>query len=206
MKLRLTKKMGGGTTCFIGVEIEKNVSPVGELPPETTVERWVADSGCSQFMTPSADYMVNYCEGGGVVRIADGRTMPIEGIGNLPMIFWSGKDWVQVVLPNIAHVPLLGYHLLSLKRMADRGHKYVGEIKGVALHLKNGKTPFGPSVGKLNYFSGFRRPLNSSSFALACAGKDRVSFARVYQYVSHVPRACAREIAPFHSQTARGSS
>ena len=47
-------------------------------------------------MTPSADYMVNYREGGGVVRIADGRAMPIEGIGNLPMSFRSGKDWVQV--------------------------------------------------------------------------------------------------------------
>ena len=30
---------GGGTTCFIGVELEKDVTPVGELPPETTVER-----------------------------------------------------------------------------------------------------------------------------------------------------------------------
>ena len=43
-------------------------------------------------MTHSADHMANYREGGGVVRIADGRAMPIEGIGNLPMIFWSGKD------------------------------------------------------------------------------------------------------------------
>ena len=38
---------GGGTTCFIGVEIEKDIPPVEELPPETTVERSVADSGCS---------------------------------------------------------------------------------------------------------------------------------------------------------------
>ena len=131
-----------GTTCFIGVEIEKDVPPVGELAPETTVERWVADSGCSQFMTRSADYIVNYREGGGVVRITDGRARPIEGIGNLPMSFWSGKDWVQVILPNVAHVPLLGYNLLSLKRMADRGHKYIGEKKGVRLHLENRKTLF----------------------------------------------------------------
>ena len=73
-------------------------------------------------MTPFAGYMVNYREGGGFVRIVDGRAMPIEGIGSLPMRFWSGKDWVQVVLPNAAHVPLLGYNLLSLKRMADGGH------------------------------------------------------------------------------------
>ena len=41
-------------------------------------------------MTPSADYMVNYHRGdGGIVRTADGRAMPIEGIGNLPMSCWS---------------------------------------------------------------------------------------------------------------------
>ena len=125
-------------------------------------------------MTPSADYMVNYREGGGVVRIADGRAMPIEGIGNFPMSFWAGKDWMQAVLPNVAHVPLLGYNLLSLKRMADRGHKYVGEKKGVALHLENGKTLFGPSVGKLNYFSGFRRLLDSSCFALATIAPGKI--------------------------------
>ena len=98
-------------------------------------------------MTPSADYMINYREGGGIVRFSDSRAMPIKGIGNLTMSFWSGKDWVQVVLPNVAYVPLLGYNLLSLKWMADRGHKYVGEKKRMALHLKNGKTLFGPSVG-----------------------------------------------------------
>ena len=168
VETKIDKNDGGGTTCFIGVDIEKDVPPLGEVPPEATVERWVADSGCSQFKTPSTDYMVNYCEGGGVVRIADGRAMPVESIGNLPMNFWSGKDWVQVGLPNVYHVPLLGYNLLSSKKMADRGHKYVGENKGVAFHLKNGKTLFGPSVGKLKkYFSGFRRPLDSSSFALA---------------------------------------
>ena len=56
---KLDKIDGGDTTCFMTVDIEKDVPPVGELPPETTVERSVADSGCSQLMTPSADYMVN---------------------------------------------------------------------------------------------------------------------------------------------------
>ena len=103
---------GEGTTCFMSVDIEKDVPQIRELLPETTVEGWDVDSGCSQFMTPSAHYMVNYREGGGIVRIADGRAMPIEGIENLPMSIWSGKDWVQISLPSVAHVPLLGYNLL----------------------------------------------------------------------------------------------
>ena len=95
-------------------------------------------------MTPPADHMVNYRKGGGVVRIADGLAVPIEGIGNISMSLWSGKDWVQIVLPNATHVPLLGYNLLSLKRMAARGHKYIDEKKIVTLHLKNIKTLFCP--------------------------------------------------------------
>ena len=158
----------------MSVEIEEDVPSVGKLPPETTVKRWVADSGCWQNMTPSADHMVNYREGGGVVRIADGRAMLIESIGNLPMSFWSVKDWVQIVLPNVAHGLLLGYDLLSLKRMADCGHKYVGEKKEVVLHLKNGKILFGPSVGRLNYFSGFRRPLDSSIPALTMIATGKI--------------------------------
>ena len=118
-------------------------------------------------MTPSADDMVNYREGRGVVKVADDHAMPIEGIGNLRTSFWSGEDWVQVILSNAAHVPLLGYNLLSSKGMADRGHKYVGEKKGVTLHLKNKKTLFGPPVGKLNHLSGSRCPIGSNNCALA---------------------------------------
>ena len=46
--------------CSMTVEIEKDVPPIEEQPPETTVEKWVAESGCSQLMTPSAPTMVNY--------------------------------------------------------------------------------------------------------------------------------------------------
>ena len=81
---------------------------------------------------------------------------------------------MQVVLPNVAHVPLLGYNLLSMKRMVDRGHKYVGEKKGVTLRLKNEKVLFDPSVGKLNYPSRFRRPLDSSNFALAAIAPGKI--------------------------------
>ena len=83
---------------------------------------------------------------------------------------------MQVVLPNVAHVPLLGYNLLLLKRMADRGHKYVGEKTGVTLHLKSGKTPFGPSVRKLNDLSSFRRHFDSSNVvALARIAPGNIS-------------------------------
>ena len=42
------------------------------------------------------------------------------------------------------------------------------------LHLKSGKTLFDPSVEKLKYFSGVRRPLDSSSFALATIAPGKI--------------------------------
>ena len=60
----------------------------------------------------------------------------------------------------------------------------------MTLHLKNGKTLFGPSVGKLDYFSGFRRPLDSSNPALATIA------------TGNIPSVSSVDINTFH--TSRG--
>ena len=63
-------------------------------------------------MTSSVDDMVNYREeGGGIVRSADDRAMPIEGIGNLPMTFWFSKDWVQVISAECRSCPAPGIQI-----------------------------------------------------------------------------------------------
>lgn len=74
--------------------------------------------------------MVSDREGGGVARIADDRILPIEGVGNLPTSFRFDRDYVKAILLDVAHVLPLEYNLLSLKMLADRGHKYVGQKKG----------------------------------------------------------------------------
>lgn len=76
----------------------------------------------ADFMTPLAEFIVGYCEGGGAVRFTDDRVLPIKSIGNLPMSVWCGKIWKKEILAYFARVPLLGNYLLSLKMMADRGH------------------------------------------------------------------------------------
>lgn len=63
----------------MAVEDERNVTPEGEMPAESSIERWITDSRCSRYMMPSADFMINYREGGGVVGIADDRVLPTEG-------------------------------------------------------------------------------------------------------------------------------
>lgn len=120
------------------VEIERNLPPLSEMPTKRTTKRWATDSRLYRFMTHSAHFMVNYRECGGVVRIIDDRDLPTR--------FWSGKDRVYAILPEVANIPLLEYNLLPLKIIADHDHKFVGKKKGVTLHLKNGNVLFGPSV------------------------------------------------------------
>lgn len=60
------------------VELERKVIPEGEIPLKNSNERRFTDSICSRLM-------INYREGGRVIRIADDRVPPFEGIGNLPM-------------------------------------------------------------------------------------------------------------------------
>ena len=62
------------------------------------------------------------------------------------MSFWSGDEWVKVILPNVANVPLPvplpDYTLLSLKMLEERGHKYVCKKEGVNAPFKNGGNVF----------------------------------------------------------------
>ena len=80
---KLGENDGGHTACFMAVEIETNIPPVGELPPETR------KMGCRlRMLTAHGTFskkMVTYDEGRDLVRIADDRAMSIEGIWNLPM-------------------------------------------------------------------------------------------------------------------------
>ena len=54
-------------------------------------------------------------------------------------------------LKNVAHVPGLSHHLLSLRLIADAGNSYVGTPEGIRVDFtKSGDTLFAPSLGQLN--------------------------------------------------------
>ena len=52
---------------------------------------------------------------------------------------------------NVAHVPGLSHHLLSLRRTADAGNKCIGTREGIGIvFAKSGDELFAPSYGHLN--------------------------------------------------------
>ena len=63
---------------------------------------------------------------------------------------------VKCLLCNVAHVPNLSYHLLSLRVVADNGHTYTGNKNGVIVKFKICEILFSPSVRRLNFLYAYR--------------------------------------------------
>ena len=69
---------------------------------------------------------------------------------------------VCVTLMNVAHVSGLSHHLLSLRRIADAGNKYIGTREGIRIVLaKSGDKLFAPSCGQSNCLFGCRTDRSS---------------------------------------------
>ena len=116
----------------------------------------ICDSGASCNMSHSATGMLNYRESNAYMRTASGSKYPIEGYGDLPLIFRSSSGNVPLLLRNVAHVPKLNCHLLSLRAVADNGHTYTGTKEGVTVFFSTGDNLFFPSVGRLNFLYAYR--------------------------------------------------
>ena len=92
-----------------------------------------------------------------MLRCAGGNTFPIVGTGTLRVFLRSREGLVYVTLMNVAHVPGLSRHLLSLRRIADAGNKYIGTREGIRIvFAKSGDELFASSCGQLNGLFGYR--------------------------------------------------
>ena len=97
------------------------------------VHVWVYDSGASTHRSPDADFLMNYRERQGAVRLADSRRLPIVGVGDLLLHFRCDSRVIALQLRNVAHTPELSHHLISLGRIAGAGHEYSCDGKGLKL-------------------------------------------------------------------------
>ena len=99
--------------------------------------------------------MTNYRGCDGVVRVANGVALPIEGVGDILMSFQSDFGETDLQLLNVAFVSLLSHNLLSLKQFTRRaGHSYRGDGDGVALFCKSGRWFFAPTTANSPQFNG----------------------------------------------------
>ena len=91
----------------------------------------IRDSGASCQMSYSSTRMSNCRESNAYMRTANRPRYLIEG--DLPLTIRSSSGDVPLLLRNVANVPSLNYHLLSLRADADKGHTYTGNHEGVTV-------------------------------------------------------------------------
>lgn len=93
-------------------------------------------------------------------------TVPIQGIGCVPMSLWSGKDCVKPTLPDAVHIAEGNGLPRSQMRWREKDSDDAPEKR---------KDSFWTLGRKTEKISGFRRPLNPSDFALATIAPGQVS-------------------------------
>ena len=69
-------------------------------------------------MTPDPVPMAVYHECDGVVRVASGFALPIEGVDDIYPSFQSVFEEIDLQLPKVAFVSLLSNNFMSLKVLA----------------------------------------------------------------------------------------
>ncbi len=137
---------------------------------EAKTESWCFDSGASNDVSFSSDKMTNFRPCNKVLRVANGAHLPIEGHGNLVVEFQSGQGSVRMELFNVAYVPALSYHLLSLPMAVAQGHTYTGDEKGITVHMKSGEELLVPLVGKMHFSYGYRLGSDEQACAVIAPG------------------------------------
>lgn len=70
--------------------------------------------GLSGNMTPSSEKMTNFRPCNKHLRVAGGETHSIKGRGNLVIDFQSSEAMMRMELIDVAYVPTLSYHLISI--------------------------------------------------------------------------------------------
>ena len=141
---------------------------VGGEALDKQVVQYIADSAATCNMTPDADGLTNYRECSRPLGLANGEEIPIVGYGYLTVSFCTDDGWIRVEMNDVAHVPQLSYHLISLPSMTQKGPTYAGDKDGVTLKLKGGETVFFPLVGKLCRQYGYRPEAAGSIVDTAC--------------------------------------
>ena len=71
----------------------------------------ICDNEASCHMSYSSTGMISYREAKTFMKTASGTEYPIEGYGDLPLTFCSGRGEVALLLRDVTHVPCLSYHL-----------------------------------------------------------------------------------------------
>ena len=97
-------------------------SSVSHLDTPSHSEVWLVDCAASAHFCQNRDLFTNFSPtSGNTVTVADGRTLPILGRGDISIRIKSSNDYVRATVTEVQYVPSMGVNLLSVSAMTDAG-------------------------------------------------------------------------------------
>ena len=158
-------------TCYQGMFTHQ----IGFGKPD--LQEWVLDSGCTRHMTFDRGHFIQYRKHKGTVTIANGKILQVQGGGTIEVPI-HGK---MTQITGVIYVPDLGYNLLSVSQLGERGMNCNFESSSATL-LRNGQiVAIACKLGKTYVLKG-------STFekaGLASAEKDHKTSLMWHQRLGH---------------------
>uniref|UniRef100_A0AAV1T8D3 Uncharacterized protein n=1 Tax=Peronospora matthiolae TaxID=2874970 RepID=A0AAV1T8D3_9STRA len=110
---------------------------------------WLVDSGATQHMTSSKEFMRNYKDFGPVdVHLADDGVVQAIGKGDIVMSMMTRQGVKKGVLTNVWHIPKLSRNLFSVGRFIKDVGPVTFEVDGCFAETKGFKWKLGALEGK----------------------------------------------------------
>ncbi|XP_015118214.1 uncharacterized protein LOC107041912 [Diachasma alloeum] len=136
----------------------------------SSTEDWYLDSAASSHMLPREECFVNLepLDCPEQIVIGDGKIIIGAGRGNINVLAFDGKEWVEKHIHDVLLVPELKFNLFSTAAATDKGLVYVATSTG-AWFKKNGETV---AVGEREAMSMKFRTVCSQE-AVTSGGKPR---------------------------------
>lgn len=94
-------------------------------------ECWFQDCGASQHMSSHREWFTDMVELDKPVPIliGDGTQLAGAAVGNVKLEAYDGQKWKEVVLKNVLYVPSLGFNLVSVGQILDKGFQQKADHK-----------------------------------------------------------------------------
>jgi len=96
------------------------------------------DSAASSHMTNKVEWLEDYEDLRGAVKVGNGVKLYIKGKGSLPLSIETNNGTVDYKAANVLYVPELSDTLISIGEIAKEGHKATFEGNAVRIQLDGG--------------------------------------------------------------------
>ena len=99
---------------------------------EAISDTWYLDTGCLSHITSKKEWLSEFDDSKKTnMRLADSRSMKVQGMGNVTV---QGKDGKKAVIEKVLYVPEMKCNLMSVGQLIEKGYSVTMENDTLKLY------------------------------------------------------------------------